>query len=227
MKKLVLLMAFLLFAGTANAMVAAPDVVAQWDMTGQPGTQVFTDGIDSDYATAENMVRGSGLLGNTGVDSMNSKGWDGTDAGDYFEFGFSVGSGYQVDLSQLWIGTRSSSTGPGTIGVYTSLDSYTTAAATLIQQNTTVLNSILDLRGLGPITGDFYVRLMEIGDTQAGGSGATASTGTFRVADYYDGSAFTDVQFTGYVSQVPVPGAFWLLGSCLVGVWGARRKFIK
>lgn len=212
------LVAVLFLVGTASA-----DIVAGWDMYGQPGDQVFTSGYGSTETTAFNMVRGSGLAANSGDNSFNSKGWDGTNAEDYIEFGFSVLSGYSVTLEELWIGTRSSNTGPGTLGVYTSLDGYTNPIYEISQIGSDYSNSIIDLSSLGSVSGDFYVRLIEIGDTQADGSGATAGTGTFRVADYYDGT-YIDTHFEGTISPVPIPAAVWLLGSGLIGLVGVRRK---
>lgn len=37
----------------------------------------------------------------------------------------------------------------------------------------------------------------------------------------------SDIAFRTYVSPVPIPGAFWLLGTGLVGFVGLRRKFRK
>ena len=218
MKKILfLLLCALMLAGTAQA-----DVVASWDMYGQPGNQEYTTGIGSTNIIAQNMVRGAGLNPASANNSMSSTGWAGTDSDDYFEFGFTVADGYSVTLDELWIGTRSSGTGPGTIGVYTSLDGYTTSIYTIVQDNTNYSNSIIDLSGLGAISGDFFIRLYEIGDTQADGDGATGSSGTFRIADHLASGTYTDVQFVGTV--VPIPGALWLTGSGLLALVGLRRR---
>ena len=214
----VLVTCLMLLAGTAHA-----ELVAGWDMYGQPGDQVSTPGYGAGYVTVADMVRGAGLTAVSGSNSFNSSGWLGSYDDDYIEFGFSVATGYAVTLDELWIGTRSSGTGPGTIGVYTSLDGYTDPVDTIVQNNTDYSNSIIDLACLGEITGDFSVRLYEVGDLQADGSGATTNSGTFRIADYYDGG-YIDTHFEGAVSPVPVPGALWLAGSALVSIVGLRRK---
>jgi hypothetical protein len=224
MKRAVMvLLGILLLAGTANAAL-----VAGWDMAGQPGNQTSVAGrVAVDGITALDMVRGAGLSPSEGSNSFNSSGWNASNADDYFQFGFSVAEGYSVTLDELWIGSRSSGTGPGTIGVYTSVDGFTNAIGTIVQNNTAFSNSIIDLSVLGTISGDFYVRLYEVGDTQADGSGATASAGTFRIADYYEAGTniYIDTHFEGTV--VPVPGALWLLGSALIGVVGLRKKTSK
>lgn len=220
MNRIIIALALSLFmASAANAAT-----IAAWDMYGQPGDQAYTAGIDSAYATAFDMVRGADLNAAGAGNSMSSNGWSGSDADDYFQFGFSVVDGYAVTLNDLYIGTRSSNTGPGTIGVYTSLDGYTNAIYTISQQGTAYSNSIIDLSSLGVITGDLYIRLYEIGDTQADGSGATSGGGTFRITDYYDGD-YTDVSFFGdaATAAVPVPAAVWLLASGLAGLF-IRRK---
>jgi hypothetical protein len=220
MKKIAtLLFALMLFAGNAYA-----ETIASWDMYGLTGTETYVTGVGFAAADAYDMVRGDGLIGNTGSNSFNSKGWNGANADDYIEFGFEVASGYEVTLSELWLGSKSSATGPGTIGVYTSLDNFTTAIYSIALDGSNYSNVIVDLSGLGTITGSFYLRLMEIGDTQADGDGATYSTGTFRITDYYSSGTYTDVQFTGSTSAVPVPGAFLLFGSGMTLLGAIRRK---
>jgi hypothetical protein len=208
--------------------------IASWDTFGQPGDQVFTAGAGSPNVTADNMVRGSGLGANTGANSMNSSDWDEAPSAnpaddlDYIQFGFDVDAGYCVVLDQLIIGTRSSNTGPGTVGIFTSLDGFAAPVSTLIQPGDGFLNSIIDLSGLGQVAGAFDVRLIEIGNTQADGVGVTGSTGTFRVVDYLDANgAFSDTQITGRLitKDVPDAGSTGLLGLLALGGLAALRRF--
>ncbi len=198
--------------------------LASWDTFGLPGNQATTPGAGSANVTALDLTRGADLNPTNGNNSMNSNGWSGSDPGDYFEFGLSIDVGYQADLTELIIGTRSSNTGPGTIGVYTNQDGFSSAVATIIQPGNTFVNSVIDLTSLGTVTGDLILRLIEIGDTQADGVGATSGGGTFRVVDFFDGSDFSDSRVEGTVSLIPEPGTALLVGLGLVGLGVTRRS---
>jgi 2',3'-cyclic-nucleotide 2'-phosphodiesterase (5'-nucleotidase family) len=169
-----------------------------WDLTGQPGNQVSqAPATTAAWITGLALTRGPGLTASSASNAFSSTGWNGVDAGDHFQFGFTVAPGHSVDLNQLVIATRSSSTGPGTLGLYWSGDNYTAPLHTFVQNDTATNDVIVDLSALRAITGTATFRLIEIGDTQADGVGATASGGTFRVAEFGNGTH--DVQFTGSV----------------------------
>jgi hypothetical protein len=212
----------LVMVSSANA-----SQIAAWDMFGQPGNQAFTPSSSSDAnVTGLNMVRGSGLNSSSANNSMSSSRWGSTDADDYFEFGFNVDPGFEVVLDSLIIGTRSSNTGPGTLGLYTSQDSFTNPVFTFVQQGSDFLNSTVDLSSLAPVTDDFFVRILEIGNTQADGSGTTSNSGTFRIVDVLDSGDFIDTQFTGTVNAlavIPIPAPFFML-LCAMGILAGLKK---
>lgn len=207
--------------------LAVSDVIAAWDMTGQPGNQVSTPASDMAVGVAASaMTRGAGIGASSGNGSMSSNGWDSTAASpaadtDYFSFGFDVEQGLAVNLLELVIGTRSSNPGPGTLGLYFNGDNFSNPLHTFVQPGSGFLMSAVDLSGLVGLTGEVEFRLIEIGNTQADGSGDTTSGGSFRVVNFFD----TDVvpaQLTGVV--VPLPAAVWLLASALGGLVMVRRS---
>jgi hypothetical protein len=205
-------------------MVAGPArafTIAAWDMTGQPGNQTSTAAtFSADKVMVADMVRGSGLGTGTCPSSFSSNGWESSPSADpatdpgYIAVGFSVAPGFAVDLSELLIGTRSSNTGPGTLGLFSSLDNFAAPLATLSQPGSGLLYSTIDLEALTGVTGTIAFRLIEIGNTQADGSGDTTASGTFRVVNLSDDSA---TRLTGrVVNLTPVPATFALFGLGLV-----------
>jgi hypothetical protein len=113
------------------------------------------------------------------------------------------------------------------------VDAFTTPIKIITQKGEAYVNNIIDLSGLDAISGDFYIRLSEYGDTQADGNGATAGTGTFRITNYDSGGINTDVHFVGTVSTsaavspVPVPNAVTLLGCGLIGLIGIKKRIFR
>jgi hypothetical protein len=221
-------------ASSAYAYPASSEILAKWNTKGMTGTEASLAGTGYCAIYDVQLTRGSGLTGNAGGNSMNTKGWDGTDAGDYIEFSFKKAAGYIVTLDDIWIGTKSSSTGPGTMGFYSSLDNFANFSQfASVSLNGDFRNDSIYINYLGEDVvfdcpdEEFAIRLYEIGNTQADGSGDTASTGTFRVTDYEGfnvGSDAYDIVITGQCVPCPVPAAAWLLGSGLLGLVGLKRK---
>jgi hypothetical protein len=214
-------------ASSAYAYPASSELAAEWDTTGKAGNEASIQGTGYKCFTAGDLTRGAGLSGSSASNNFGSTGWSGTDAGDYYEFSLSVAAGFKAELDELWIATRSSGTGPGTIGLYSSLDNFSTAIYSITQGVANYVNSVIDL-GINLDCGEAITfRLYEIGNTQADGSGDTVNTGTFRAGDYYDGTTdtFYNIGIKGEcTSCVPVPAAAWLLGSGLLGLVGLKRK---
>lgn len=210
---------------------ASAAIVVDWNLTGAAGSQA-TNAPSTVAAniTGLNLTRGAGLSGNAGANSMNAAGWNGQ-ATDYFSLGFTVASGYTVDLDDLFVGTRSSATGPGTIGVFYSGNSFASAITTISQApGGNFVNSAIDLSSLPDLTGTVEFRFRAIGTVAANG-GTTGIAGTFRVADYFVGANETsNLALTGLVSKVaaPVPEptttALLLVGLATVGGLVTRRR---
>ena len=167
------------------------------------------------------MVRAAGLSANAGSNSFNSSGWTG-EATDYVEFGMTVDPGFDVALDTLVISTKASSTGPGFLDVFTSLDGFASPFTMLTQPGTNYLDEIIDLTPLGTVSGTFTIRLVQNGTVSAGG-GVTGPTGTLRVADYFDG-AYTAPEITGTTMPVPEPSTIVLLGLGGVSLFMLKRR---
>lgn len=222
-KQLTLLPAALLAVSLSTP--ARADVIVDWNLTGLPGDET-TLAANSAAAgvTGNALTEGPTLIANAGVDSMNARGWNG-EASDYFSFGFSVANGYGVDLTSLVIGSKSSGSGPGSMGLYYSGDNFASALHTFTENGTDYSYAIVDLSALGHITGTVEFRIAQVGTTAANG-GATFSAGTFRIAEYANGTSTTNLQLNGTVAAVPEAGshAMMLAGLGLVGFMVRRRK---
>ncbi len=195
--------------------------IAAWTMAGQPGDQLAMAGATATGVSSAVLSRGGGLGATSGGDSFSSNGWGGADTGDYLSFTLEIDPDYLASLDGLELTTRASNTGPGTLGLYTSLDGFLAPLATLVQPGSTALDSFVDLSGLGPVSGSIEFRLLEIGDTQADGVGATSNSGTLRLLDGSGGP----VQFSGDLSlqAVPLPASLWLFSSALAAL-GCRGR---
>lgn len=216
MKMFVAMAALAASAGVASAAAT----VSEWDLNGAAGDQAFTAGSGVANVVANNLTRGSGLTGNTGANSLNSAGWS-QESTDYVSLGFTVASGYGVDLKDFYFGARSSNTGPGLMGLYYSGDGFASPVAQFVMPSGSVfINQIVDLSALPVLTGNVEFRFKQIGNVSANG-GSTTGSGTWRITAYFVNSTFDrNLQFTGDV--VPTPGAVALLG--LGGLMAGRRR---
>ena len=170
------------------------------DLCDSNNDEASLGGTGSSNVAAVDMTRGSGLLPGTFPDTFGSSDWGSSDdPEEYIEFGVTVDPGFKVQLNELLIGTNSSDIGPGIIGVFTSLDSFTTPVAELSQSGSGFKYFMVDLLSLlDDTTRDFTIRLKEVGNTQTVGSSDTSDDGLFLLFRYDDGSgATTPIQITG------------------------------
>jgi hypothetical protein len=201
--------------------------IATWTLDGQSGTPTSVAGSGSPNVTAADMTRGAGLTAESGSNSFNSKSWGGTDATEYLSFGFTIAPGYSVKLSSILFGTRSSNTGPGTLGLYSSIDNFGSPVQQWQQSGDANAYWSSSISALGLVSGDVEFRILEIGNTQADGVGDTADGGTFRITDYTPvGSTASPVTVTGEIfrDKVPEGGTSIVMLSLALCVIAATRK---
>ncbi len=174
------LCSLLLVCGWTNVQAQA---IASWNFAGEPGDQVFTEGIGSANVEALNFSRGADINQHAAANSISSTGWDSGEA-RYFTFGFVIGEGFVANLISLQLGTRSSNTGPGELALRSSLDGFTENLATWTQSGTNFNNQTIDLTSLSGISGEVEFRIITTSNVSAGG-GAVGSGGTFRVTNFF------------------------------------------
>ncbi len=210
----------------AAVSVAAPafanfDKLINYDLTGAAGNEALWGGIGGSNVSPVDLVRGGGLVASSASNSFSASGWTG-EATDYFSFGFIIDDGFVADLASLSIGTRSSGTGPGTVGVFYSGDNFTTALGTITQGSGTFVNTVIDLSALTNLSGLVEFRVMAIGTNSASG-GTTSSGGTLRLTNFFDGGENQNGFFVlGNTMEIPAPAVGALLA--LAGVVGRRRR---
>lgn len=168
----------------SSTTVQAVEIV-RYNLFGQPGTQVSNSPEYEDAAvTGMDLTRSPNLLFTTsGVNSMNSSNWS---IGEYYSFGFTVDAGFQVSLTELQIGTRSSSSGPKFLVLYSSVDGFTTPLGSIDHSpGGNFVNTIFDLSSLTGLTGNVEFRLRVDENKRASDETPMAAAGTNRVTNYF------------------------------------------
>lgn len=201
-----------------GGMARAQELV-RYNFQGTPGDHVSTMAeFEDPSVNALPFERSALLTPFVGANSINASNWT---VGQYYSFGFAVAPGFQVDLTSLEIGSRSSNTGPRFFELYCSVDNFTTSLATIEHVGTAFSNTIVDLSSLSGLTGTIEFRYRVDADIRAADPPADpplgiASGGTARVTNYFiPGPPNTDsggVRINGVSSPVgsgaTVVGAF-------------------
>jgi hypothetical protein len=194
----------------SSALSASAAVLANWDFTGEPGTQAVTvvDTTDASI-TASDISRGIGLVvQDTGANSMNARGWTtaaSRDADDYYQFAVTLSGAGTMTITNVSLAERRSGTGIRTWALLSSLDSYATPIATVgVPDDTNIRDQSIPLStGFDNLTGTVTFRLY--------GYAAEAATGTWRLQNNTTSGGLT---VSGYV-EVPEPAS---LASIAAGV---------
>ncbi len=196
------------------------------DLTTNDQTSLAADASAAGI-TAGNLTASNDLVVDANKDEFVFSGWDGTAEGaastEYFSFSFDVANGTNVDLTSLTYTARASTQGPGTLGLYWDYgsDNFSTLLGSFSPGANTNFSVNLDLSGAATIVGSgqtIEFRLIEVGNTQADGTGGTTSNGTTWIRS---SSLFN---LNGTVTVVPEPSSYALLGGCIALVWVMVRR---
>jgi len=173
----------------------------QWNTFGNAGTETTEPSVANNAnITASSLTQGS-ITAATNANRFGGSGWFNTGntvagntlaeaiaGNDYIQFIVTPNSGYSFSPTSFYFSWQSSSTGPKTVTLRSSADSYTTDLGTTAV-TATIATYTLTISGLSNITTATTFRLY--------GYGATATTGTggFDVA-----TNVVDVQLNGTTS---------------------------
>jgi hypothetical protein len=180
----------------------AVSTLGQWDFEGEPGNQAATSGMGSDQIAALDFVRGSAITPTGAGNSISGSNWS-TGENSYFEFGLTVEEGFEANLEELLIATRSSNTGPRDLALRYSVDNFTTNLAEWQNINTNFSNLRLDLSQITGLSGTVRFRIVVTSNVSANG-GTLSSGGTLRAGNLFESGTFIPVQFTGSVVEAEV-----------------------
>lgn len=222
-----ILLGLVLAAGLSTPAFGQTAFNVNFNFLNEPGNQVSTPGTTNSAGITGAIVdRGPGLNLHAVGNSISSTGWDSLeDAEDFFSFRFTVEPGFSADITNLVIGTRSSGTGPGSLGLFSSVDNFDTNLHTFTQNGTAFLNSDITLNLTG-ITGMVEFRIIALSDTRADGGTGISSAGTFRMVNYFSGGDTGGITFSGTV--IPEPSTYaMILAGLTFAVVIVRRRFSK
>jgi hypothetical protein len=145
-------------------------VLASWDLTGQPGTQISTNASATlPGVTTLPLARSPALMPAAGTDSINASNW-GTagqpDPASYYTLSLTTPTGCMLSVTSVALDMKSSTTGPSNATVATSEDGFS--------QNSNVSTSAPDELSLSlSAATSIEIRIF--------GFGASAASGTMRV----------------------------------------------
>lgn len=113
-----------LWVGASSVQAA----LVTFSFTGAAGNEAaFAPDAQPTGAVVSDMTRGPGLIANAGAGAFNSRGWttlSARDSDDYYAFSITPESGSTLELTSFSFDALSSSTGPATWALHSSLDGF-------------------------------------------------------------------------------------------------------
>lgn len=154
-----------------------------------------------------------GIPGTPASHQYSAVGWQ--TGAEYFSFTVALTDGYAFgdDVELIYGGLRGSSTGVKNGYTTVIVDGVETTVSSYSVPSSSYGNHIDDVAALLDGAKSVEVRFY--------GLGATASTGTYRIGDYYSSGNYTDMGLYGSVVAIPEPATMALLG---LGALVLRRK---
>lgn len=216
MKKSVMTLA--LVAGSVVPSFAQASVIADW-AAAPNGASIAASNLASNISGIA-LTRGAGVALATGS-TFNSLGWnDGSSlstalaAGNFLQFGVTVGSGFSLNLTNIEFRYDRSGTGPSQAALIVSTDNFTTFSTVFTDTSVSdVGEDNLVALGLTGLTGNVLFRIVAWN--------ASSANGTFDIETInFAGGGTYGIRLNG--SVIPTPGSLALLG--LGGLVAARRR---
>ena len=158
-------------APPSTCTMAFTGVLATWSMVGEPGSQSQTAAFSSaPGVVATSIVRAAPLIVADGIGSINASNWSTDPSPDltkYFTISIDPAAGCALVVTSVDVDAKSSTTGPLSASLATSVDAFAATSPVSTAMPTTVTTMVTDK------TGALEIRIY--------GYSAAAMTGTLRV----------------------------------------------
>jgi hypothetical protein len=116
-----------------------------YDFSSEPGNQTSTLAASSmSGVTVSAITRASAITAVAGTGSMNASNWSmsGIDTTRYFTFSITPSGACSLDITSIAIDTKASSTGPASVAIATSDDSFATKTSVTVNTSVTAKLSV-------------------------------------------------------------------------------------
>lgn len=208
------------------------DILLAWNTFGNGGTETFEPSVSNDANIASaNLSLGAGVTGASNANRFGGSNWfnSGDNPGgstlaqaiagnDFIHFAVVPNAGINFSATSLLFSWERSGTGPSSLTLRSSLDSFASDLGSVTGLSTTLTTGIsLNISGVSNVAGATTFRLYGFGGTGTAGTGGF-DTGTTAPST-------PNVIFNGSVTSVPEPTSIALVmfAGCTYFVVACRR----